>query len=383
MWMPRLRGFKQLDLDSEESDHCKRCFSLGPTPLRRSRVVLVLVLTVVVVLLLGSLILRNDNPPNAQFLDGLDVGRRCWTDETLYEPLRSLHGHTWPAPSVSARTAVLVRTSQHDEFTPDLVLHLRSILADSDENTATFLVVHVEGDEAAQTEWIRKTVPSEFQNIVMTFNTEILRSRYPTFESVPVHNHVVNVLFADKFPQFDFMWIMEADVRLIGKWKTFLGASMEYAIKEAKGLPDLVSFDKICVTEPDWWWRENCAPHWPLEETSHGLLVLAGWSRKLMDAMRDSMVRGVNCYFEAFPPTIARHNGLSTVYVPHPIYYYEEQHLDYRCVTQDKTQGVSGGTFQYQDYGAVRYYRELRKEGKCRKTALLHPIKGYNVGDLN
>ncbi|KAL8902772.1 MAG: hypothetical protein Q9207_004400 [Kuettlingeria erythrocarpa] len=131
------------------------------------------------------------------------------------------------------RNAVLLRTYDKKEYTPDNMQHIRSMISElSLHSGAEYEVVllvqiidlgrHIFSDPAVYQKTLDDYVPREFHNISILFNVPILEAWYPKAgkhdpnNSQQVYMTQPLQLFSLLRPDFDMYWQAELDVRYTG-----------------------------------------------------------------------------------------------------------------------------------------------------------------------
>ncbi|ORY49402.1 hypothetical protein BCR33DRAFT_713737 [Rhizoclosmatium globosum] len=200
------------------------------------------------------------------------------------------------------------------------------------------------------------------------------------------------VWFMKRFTKYDFFWILEDDVRYIGRWSD-LFAQVRLASRSAGGKnqttgqkPDLISFEDICEPIAEWGWYKTCEHIWKRTDQRHTMGVLWGWSKALVDAMDTHIQAKENCYYEVFPTSVAHNHNLTSLFVPHTLFNHTQMR-DRRvpacpgASTKPLYPGqetVPGGfTFSADDpFGpSRRFYTDWKDGGGCFPNMLLHAVK--------
>ncbi|KAH8649727.1 hypothetical protein BGZ60DRAFT_389751, partial [Tricladium varicosporioides] len=134
-------------------------------------------------------------------------------------------------PAVKPRTAVLWRSWSGRTFTEDDKQTIRTLIVDLTLRTGgeyqVYLLVHIKDetlpiwtDPKAYEAAIHDNVPEEFWNIVVLWTEGKMRERYPNIRPDTVNVHQAQYLplqkFAEDFPQYEYFWNWETDVRYTG-----------------------------------------------------------------------------------------------------------------------------------------------------------------------
>ncbi|KAL3440888.1 hypothetical protein BJX65DRAFT_289615 [Aspergillus insuetus] len=151
--------------------------------------------------------------------------------------------------SYGTRTAVILRAWHDMEWTDNMRQHVRSLIMElslhSGAEYKVFLLTHLkdneiplygpDGDDNAQ-RLKEKYIPREFWDITVFFNEETLESSYPKVEEhKPVHQHLQPLqIFSVAFPEFDYYWQFEMDVRLTGHAYHFFERAREFAKQQPR-----------------------------------------------------------------------------------------------------------------------------------------------------
>jgi hypothetical protein len=178
-------------------------------------------------------------------------------------------------------------------------------------------------------------------------------------------------LFAERHPEYDFFWNWEMDVRYTADYQTLFPAVASWADKQPhEGLwqrntrfPILSNSQSLAelerssaampVSRPWSNWTDHSTSsndtdlitlfptfettntRWPHRDylVNYGKSVDVRFgtvgtnmrlSRRMLDLMSWENRQGRAMMSEMWPPTLAYHHGLKTVYVPHPIFFDEE-----------------------------------------------------------
>ncbi|KAL3470225.1 hypothetical protein BJX99DRAFT_264438 [Aspergillus californicus] len=153
------------------------------------------------------------------------------------------------SPSAKTRSAVVLRAWHDMEWTENMRHHVRSLVMElslhSGAEYEVFLLTHVRENNIPlygpnEDDNVRllkeKFIPPEFWDITILFNEQTLESWYPKVEEhKPLHQHLQPVqVFSSVFPDFDFYWQLEMDVRLTGHAYHFLERASEFAKQQPR-----------------------------------------------------------------------------------------------------------------------------------------------------
>ena len=188
---------------------------------------------------------------------------------------------------------------------------------------------------------MRERLPSDLRHHIIFWQKDVILQGYPSLPaeawqmgslngskwgSGPAAEYLPLLMFMQEHPAYDFAWVFEGDVRLIGdddeKWAaTALGLKRPFAQSQFQ---------------------------------------VWGGSRKLFEAMHRVSRGGAFAYYETFVPTVAVMNNMTIVGLP----------LDTGIDDRDReTYGCCG-------FAAEQLYRDWYLEQQsCLPYQLLHPIK--------
>ncbi|KAI4167769.1 MAG: hypothetical protein LQ343_006964 [Gyalolechia ehrenbergii] len=151
------------------------------------------------------------------------------------------------------RNAILLRTYDTKNYTPDNLYHIRSLITEltlhSGAEYEVFLMVqiidldkHIFSDPAVYQGALNQYVPREFHNISILFNVPLLEAWYPKAgkhnpnNSQQVHMSQPLQLFSLLRSDFDLYWQFELDVRYTGHHYHHLEAIRTWAQKQPRRL---------------------------------------------------------------------------------------------------------------------------------------------------
>ena len=162
------------------------------------------------------------------------------------------------ATSPLHRTAIVVRTWTGFDYTPESILFLRSLvselaLASGGAYTVHFLI-HVKddnlpiwADRETYAATLNASLPAEFHGMGTLWSERQMGLIYgglgeTFYESLPVHGVYRSVFmplqhFAQRHPEYEYLWNMEMDVRYTGHWGQLLDRLRAWAREQPrKGL---------------------------------------------------------------------------------------------------------------------------------------------------
>ncbi|KAK6341159.1 hypothetical protein TWF696_008245 [Orbilia brochopaga] len=350
------------------------------------------------------------NDPNTTWHS---VGRHpnrpaCWTYEDRYGAYRN------PSPAMTAaisrnnevnksKRAMVFRLDSKVVWGPEFILQTRALVLEAGylAKYDVVILVHLDLNDDLREKWIQR-VPEEFHPLMQIFTTKDVRNWLPAktrFKSVLEQNHLVIQMFMARNQKYEFVYSVEADLRLIGRWDVFLDdVDLEYAhhraLKEADqempAVPDLLTFESPRRPRDQWpWLEDDCVAHFGgADNTRAALGVLWGWSRRMTDAMTKLTQRGINCYYEYFAPSVAYQQSLTTFFYQHPLYCPQTRPSgrntmkpegwgknDPRLVQYDQV--PVGCTYFYVNTHSQPFWEQWHSDPTvCRPPALVHPVKG-------
>ncbi|KAI1126297.1 hypothetical protein F5Y10DRAFT_245305 [Nemania abortiva] len=123
--------------------------------------------------------------------------------------------------------AIVLRTWDDYDYTENRMAWLRALIAEAslerhNKYRVFFLVnikdpdVRLEEDVFGYDRLMRKCVPSEFRDISFLFNERTLKAWYPKVPEHGAQDQMYQALqiFSEKFPQYEYIWQLEMDLRL-------------------------------------------------------------------------------------------------------------------------------------------------------------------------
>ena len=300
-----------------------------------------------------------------------------------------------------SKQVVLLQTHHLQDFTPEFVSHIGSLIAESAPRRV-FILFHCQ-DVARDI----KALPLSLRPFVYPYTHADIEAVYFYEESAEAwdlkfHTDLPAMLFLLSHPWFDFAWVIEDDVRLTGNWDNFFSESFQEAErtqlskttqerqdwkrnrtdsekakeeisrqKTVTGMKpsirtellvtpaDLLIFANVAHPSPSWGWRVH-ANNIPDHAKRHALLTIRGLSRRLIQAMHAHFLRNVTAYFEMFAPSVAHMSGLTTTFV--------------------QQYNVSGSLSCCSSEALRVYNNWLTGNGTgCRAPVLVHPVKSRDV----
>ncbi|KAF3924934.1 hypothetical protein ABW21_db0208657 [Orbilia brochopaga] len=361
-------------------------------------------------------VIRGDGAAwtNDQKKTWYSVGRHpnrpeCWTYDDrfhVYENLSPLMTTTISDNNKinNSKRVVLLRLHSATAWSDQFGLHARALVLEAGYvgKYDVVILVHSELDEAGRASWLER-VPDELRPLVQFFSTQDLREWIPgsaPFKNVFEHNHIALQRFMAQNVRYEFVYTIEYDVRLIGRWDTFLDdVDREYRFHRAHqedgqqmpaAIPDLVSFQFVRRPKDQWqWFEDQCTNYFGGKQNIRATLGMVwGMSRRMVEAMTRANQDGINCYYEYFAPSIAYKEGLTSFFYQHPLYCphgapVELESLEVEALGRNDPRKVQikdvpvGCTYHYDPDYSQSFWEEWHDDNKvCRPPALLHPIKG-------
>lgn len=265
------------------------------------------------------------------------IDDKCWTYNDRYghyhgmPPAYKFHNECHRLLKHTTSTAFVIRLSEDQVWTDDVILSIRAIVAELGwkQGFDVFILQHIESFK----DYNFLSVPAEFRPFAYQFtNTEIMKDynaevflpiKNPPLE-IPLiaqYNHMVETYFMRSRPEYKFGWFAEVDLRSMGRWDIYLD-KVEESIKHTtpKGSTmDLVNFGPSYLATSDWAWGKSLA-QFNAEDYTMALLQLHRISRALVKEMHEAHKRGKNAYFEGFPTTVTTTSGLNRFTFTNPVF---------------------------------------------------------------
>lgn len=155
-------------------------------------------------------------------------------------PTKETDGYS--PPKLTTRSAIVMRTWSGYNYTEDRLSWLRALIAETalhshGEYEVFFLVdikdrdVMLEEDESAYKSLLEHVIPREFQDLALLYNERTLKKWYPKVEEHGAQHQMYQALqiFSEQFPQFDFVWQLEMDLRVTGHLHEVLSSAAHFA----------------------------------------------------------------------------------------------------------------------------------------------------------
>ncbi|KAJ3132750.1 hypothetical protein HK100_004985 [Physocladia obscura] len=186
------------------------------------------------------------------------------------------------------RRVVVVRITASTLFTPDLVAAINFLIADAGDAAQNHvkLLVHynpLRNILGGSTDKYLSKILSDNERVQIIKDSSIPRTYWrlcvlhtdfdltsqfgKLYENWNQSGHLAFIWFMNRFPQYEFIWLVEDDVRIIGSWKDLFErvqeqTRIEYPSLKRGSLPDFVTFDEFKPPHDEWYWRNNCDHIW-------------------------------------------------------------------------------------------------------------------------
>ncbi len=156
------------------------------------------------------------------------------------------------------RTAVILRTWWDMNYTPEIIIYLRSLITElslrsGGEYTVHFLIhvrddnVPIWADERIYDRILENSLPQEFRGMGTLWSERQMSLIYgglheSFFRKLPVHGvyrgtYLPVQYFSHQHPEYDYIWNWEMDVRYTGQWYHLLDRAQQWAkAQPRKGL---------------------------------------------------------------------------------------------------------------------------------------------------
>lgn len=315
------------------------------------------------------------------------------------------------------RTAIVIRVGESTIWSQDLKLSIRAMVSELGWKLGmdVFVLQHVAVHKSRTS-----NLPSEFEAFTMQFTMNELVTDYNATIIEPIpnppmkipiisqFNHMAETYFMRKFPEYEFAWFVENDVRLTGRWDLFL-EDVEAAMNATMltRTTDLITFTPSYKVNRTWLWANSLAA-FPLEALTMTLLQLHRISRGLAMKMHESHLAGRNAYFEGYVSTVATMNNMTKLVFANPVFANSTPAFTGRpftgianvvigsdrmhkqnlwVVNAEDPQKTPNGTKKEQNlfHGATyspldvfsrTYYQQWQSRSfVCRPYSLVHPVK--------
>ncbi|KAI0539492.1 hypothetical protein GGR58DRAFT_234815 [Xylaria digitata] len=162
-------------------------------------------------------------------------------------PPDSENGREHESQAKGGKVAVVLRTWDNYEYTDNRLAWLRALIAEASlqrkANYRVFFLVNIknsnvglEEDDAVYDEMMRKYVPSEFRDTALLFNERTLRAWYPAVREHGAQDQMYQALqiFSHKFPEYDYVWQLEMDLRITSHVHDTLQSATSFARTQSR-----------------------------------------------------------------------------------------------------------------------------------------------------
>ncbi|KAF3940195.1 hypothetical protein ABW19_dt0204059 [Dactylella cylindrospora] len=353
--------------------------------------------------------------PGQSFKTWYSVGRKpsagCWTyndrfgkyDEGTPRLLRSLGSLNSCKPDWNR--AFVVHIAKGQAWSMPFIRHLRAVIAEAGwlGEYHVYLLTFVDGDKTAQEEYLTGVIPEPFRPLAITFNTEDLQTFLGSdvpFEKYESNMHVAVQKFMHDHEKYEFVYFVDSQTRLTGRWDTLLkNVEEEYAFhRDLKGeeqemaqIPDLVTFEVTREPQQDWEALEWHCTQYFKGDSKDGLMIrrslgaMGGFSRRMVDALAEVNSQKINCHSDYFAPTVASYKDLTTFFYQHPLYSTEDAESEGTtakvgsndAITVQQEKVAVDFSFSSETKDAQEFWEEwVSNPEVCRPEALLHPVSG-------
>ncbi|KAI1295782.1 hypothetical protein F5Y03DRAFT_300566 [Xylaria venustula] len=144
-------------------------------------------------------------------------------------------------------TAIVLRTWDDYQYTENRLAWLRALIAEASlQRTHRYRVfllvnikdpdVHLEENADDYERLLQKCVPKEFRHMAFLFNERTLKAWYPLIGEYGAQNQMYQALqvFSGKFPEYEFLWQLEMDLRFTSHVHDTLEASTTFARNQSR-----------------------------------------------------------------------------------------------------------------------------------------------------
>jgi hypothetical protein len=290
-------------------------------------------------------------------------------------------------------TAFGIRISQNQVFSNDIQNFIRSVITEVGwiAGVDVVLLYFVDGDKNSV---VPTNIPEEFQPLLRIHDRFDIVTEFPTeavvfdgvfqqagYPAIGVFGHMSGLWFMKKNPQYEFMWIIESDVRSTGSWARILdhlGTNQ-----------DFMTTYPIEKTDPTWVWK---SPKFDQDDLYNGLQVFYGTSKSFAAIAYRELELGNNAFLEQFLPSVAKKNNMTTSYTALPVYgkveltewinelfVYNKRKMPSWAIVKGTESHLFevGSTFvNFGGAAAQPFYEHwITEPSFCPTTAIIHPIK--------
>jgi hypothetical protein len=246
------------------------------------------------------------------------------------------------------KIAVVMMTHRFDQSVLREFGRLRSGIGDDDE---AFLLS--DGSSLAP-ESVRPWI-CEFK-----FSEIASRARWIIGNDVLRNGHLAWLDFYDRYPGFDYYWLVEYDVVFSGAWKDFFDAFRN------RDEDLLCSHLRTYSDEPDWYWWYAIEPSVGMtlgnSDLVRGFLPVTRLSRPGFECLKNAVSSGWCGFHENLIPTLFSVSGLSLLDIGG----------DGPYTSPELTERFYGGSSDHN--GSMRWDPPILLPG-FRKNFLYHPVK--------
>jgi hypothetical protein len=304
------------------------------------------------------------------------------------------------------RTALKIQIHESKNFTEDFIVFMRSLIIEFSWklNTDVYILYNVASLET----YDRDRIPGEFKGILEPFTLGdiqgVIHNTTDVYKVIwniiPDLTHLIDIWFAQKYPNYEHYWSIEDDVRSTAPWDIFI----DHVFQSFKGGEEgeekhLIVFTPVWACYGDHEWNITAFPE---ENRRKTWIQLRRYSKALVDAMEYETSIGHYAMVEYFYPSTASLYNL-TIYVYLPTIYglantlWTNETTLSNCTVTDIYGGTwpchpgarygnikpnDNGTFYFfgnyhccQREGMDSYIEWKNTSGDYRPMTIIHPVK--------
>jgi hypothetical protein len=283
-----------------------------------------------------------------------------------------------------------IRISEKQSYVLDFQRFLRSVVAELGWNLGIDVALLVYAENKQQ--FNVSQVPKEFQSLLRVHDNKDVVEAFPKltvfkdpnfqldgYPPVALYGHASALWLMKTQPQYEYLWVIESDIRATGTWDTIL--------HHLGRNHDFVTPFPTEKTDPAWMWSTD---RFEVKDLYNGLQCFFGISRQYATAAEQELALENNAFLEVFLPSVAHKHGLTSQYAAFPV--FEQPNTNYPLGWKDKSsipawvqvKGVYQEKYQhrrtfditYPQVPAPEYYEDWNKDlSFCTPATILHPIK--------
>ena len=298
--------------------------------------------------------------------------KECQRIKSLPQDERSRYFYSLNSPF--ATELVAIRASGKNYFAEDTWLHTCSVLVESTRGQLRNVAILVMStQDPGQPYHAQYRMPDEFKPFVEVFYQQDLRKLFasPPFTSAFANGDLAFAYILKRHPeQYDFLWVVEMDLRFIGDWGQLMtyarsygdahvGSSLNLSTEFPLGPVDLVTFSLFEMPQSTIWWhsRQNVfglllEKYDDLPFRGGGWTSIWGFTRAFSDIVyKDYTIGTGSRNQDSSLPMIAAFHRRKLVEIP--------VNSTYHCC------GVQG---------KILYQKWITEKDLCYTNHLIHPI---------